>query len=587
MEDGTGPLGLDLVGGSLDLPNSTFGDDYSGDTTINGGTLQLQASDGDECDGGYGVGYGALHMLDGATLDLNGSWLDVEGGFCGSYDSTITNSSSNAATLDLENFGDDSWSFYGVIQDGAGSVGTYVNSGEVNLSGTNTYSGGTDIQDGATLQAGSSQALGVGGVVIEEGGTLDLNGQRLDISASLEDLGLITNTSYYPATLVVGYSDWGSDGSFGGVIQDGFSGYGKTTLELDSGSLDLNGANTYTGGTNIVGGTLFVSNGSALGYGPLTVGADGTLDLNGYSPSVRYLNGDAGAVITSSTSGGTLIVGNADYPGDSGAYAGLIEDGDGTTALRLNGGTLLLTGANTYSGGTVVYGGSLIAGNSTGSATGSGTVTLNGGLLGSTASGGSIGGTVIAGSSAHIIEPGGATVGNLTLGGLTTNSHTTLKFNFGVGTSSLLTVSSEISITVSTIIQIAVGNTPLTAGFYKIITGTLTGLTTGSFGGASSSGDYNYTINTTHDSGYIDLSTLPDVDHTCTCSCQTTTNEDGSLLTNMATIAGEANSAARTPRARISSRPSPAELTVVRFRRRHLLKTARSRSGTGRAPSRP
>ena len=59
---------------------------------------------------------------------------------------------------------------------------------------------------------------------------------------------------------------------FGGVIQDGFSGYGKTTLELDSGSLDLNGANTYTGGTNIVGGTLFVSNGSALGYGPLPSG---------------------------------------------------------------------------------------------------------------------------------------------------------------------------------------------------------------------------------------------------------------------------------------------------------------------------
>ena len=47
-----------------------------------------------------------LHMLDAATLDLTGSWLDVEGGFCGSYDSTITNSSSNAATLDLESFGD-------------------------------------------------------------------------------------------------------------------------------------------------------------------------------------------------------------------------------------------------------------------------------------------------------------------------------------------------------------------------------------------------------------------------------------------------------------------------------------------------
>ncbi len=82
------------------------------------------------------------------------------------------------------------------------------------------------------------------------------------------------------------------------------------------------------------------------------------LDLDGYSPTVGALSGNAFALITNSAgSGGTLTVGPS--AGATSSYGGTIADGPsgGTVGLALAGtGTLYLTGANTYSGGTEVAG---------------------------------------------------------------------------------------------------------------------------------------------------------------------------------------------------------------------------------------
>ena len=82
------------------------------------------------------------------------------------------------------------------------------------------------------------------------------------------------------------------------------------------GTLILDGANTYGGGTTVTSGTVQVGNVGALGAGAgnLTVNA-GTVDLHGFSPAVRALSGNAGALITNAAAGAaTLTVAGAEFP---------------------------------------------------------------------------------------------------------------------------------------------------------------------------------------------------------------------------------------------------------------------------------
>ena len=80
-------------------------------------------------------------------------------------------------------------------------------------------------------------------------------------------------------------------------------------------------------------------------------------------------------------------------------FGGVIQDGPTGSNARLvkeGTGTLTLTGANTYSGGTTINAGILLANNTTGSTTGSGAVQVNAGTLGGS---GSIAGAAIVGTN--------------------------------------------------------------------------------------------------------------------------------------------------------------------------------------------
>ena len=117
---------------------------------------------------------------------------------------------------------------------------------------------------------------------------------------------------------------------------------------------------SYSGNTTVnASATLQMGTSNALPYGAGTgnVNLGGTLDLFGQTTTnVNGLSG-SGLVTSSAVGASQLIVGNN---GASGTFGGVFQNGSGTLGLALAGpGTLVLTGNNTYTGGTTVSGGVL------------------------------------------------------------------------------------------------------------------------------------------------------------------------------------------------------------------------------------
>ena len=135
----------------------------------------------------------------------------------------------------------------------------------------------------------------------------------------------------------------GSDASFSGAVL----GPGALT-ETGAGMLTLTGTNTCAGGTNINGGTLAVENGENLGSGPLSFHS-GTLESLSIGDGLVFANS-----ITLYAGGGTFLADAGTTSTLSGVIGGngvLIKDGPGT---------LVLTGTNTYTGGTDLNAGTVV-----------------------------------------------------------------------------------------------------------------------------------------------------------------------------------------------------------------------------------
>jgi autotransporter-associated beta strand protein len=140
---------------------------------------------------------------------------------------------------------------------------------------------------------------------------------------------------------------------------------------------------------------------------------DGSLSAHSRTASVGSIEGD-GKI---SLGPNNLSVGRNNL---STTFSGIIEGGDTGRSGMLNKigtGTLTLTGANTYTGGTIVEAGILLANNTVGSGTGANTVQVNAGTFGG---GGKVSGNVIVGTGSGtgaILGPGarGIIPGTLTI----------------------------------------------------------------------------------------------------------------------------------------------------------------------------
>ena len=160
---------------------------------------------------------------------------------------------------------------FGAIDDGATGM-TVIKTGQGTqvLSGNNSYSGGTTIS-GGVLELGSNSALGTGGVAVNSGGTLDLNGTQ-PIFPILSGNGVIGNSST-GGFAILNYDNSTTSATFSGTIQNTVgAGTNVVGLYVGSGTLTLSGASTYTRATTVdVGSTLLLGPGGLLGNTALSV----------------------------------------------------------------------------------------------------------------------------------------------------------------------------------------------------------------------------------------------------------------------------------------------------------------------------
>ncbi|MCP0578842.1 fibronectin-binding autotransporter adhesin ShdA [Salmonella enterica subsp. enterica serovar Mbandaka] len=289
-----------------------------------------------------------------------------------------------------------------------GSKLTKQGDGTLILSNTGNDYGDTVI-DGGILAAKDAASIGTGDVTIAESATLALSQGTLDnnvtgegqiVKSGSDELIVTGDNNYSGGTTITGgtltadHADSLGTGAIAnsGVLQVGegelentLSGAGSL-VKTGTGELTLSGDNSYSGTTTITGGTLTADHADSLGTGTiansgvLQVG-EGELEntLSGTGSLVKTGTGELTLSGDNTYSGGTTITGGtltADHADSLGSGAidnnGVLQVGEGELKNTLSGtgslvkigtGELTLSGDNTYSGGTTIDDGVLIAAN--------------------------------------------------------------------------------------------------------------------------------------------------------------------------------------------------------------------------------
>ena len=258
----------------------------------------------------------------------------------------------------------------------SGSGGLTIGSGWVNLTGANTYFGGTTVTGGAILGINADSGLGdlSGGLTLNNGTLL----ARADISSSRA------------VALGAGGGTFNTNGN-NIALTGGVTGIGGLT-KAGNGILKLEGVNSYTGGTTVAAGTLDLT-GTMIGSLSILAGATFTT-TGGWSLAAGAFFNNAGTF--QSLGGGPLVnqgmlVNNGTMTTDlvnSGRLSGIgtiigTVTNNGIVAPGNSIGTLSVVGSYTQASGSTYQ----VETNSAGQADrinvsgASGTATINGGTV--------------------------------------------------------------------------------------------------------------------------------------------------------------------------------------------------------------
>ena len=357
-----------IIGGDQDVTKANSGtvkltaQNTFGNTktlSLDNGTLDISPASGtDPLDVKYiKLGY----QTDDVTLKLSGSQnftLDVVSGgnievrstsgtkkiFNAQGDNTISAPVTLTASLTEEVASGTVLTHSGAIGSGGGV--TKTGDGTLALGAANTYTGDTAIQAG-TLRLTANDCLSDSTLVNVSGGaTFDMNEFYDKVK------GLIGAGNVYVGTgggdrLRVGGDN--ADRTFSGVISEA-----GNVVKEGTGVWTLSGANTYTGDTKIENGTLRLGANDRMSDSTLVdVWALGIFDMDDRYDKVKGLIG-AGNVTLGTAGGDRLRVG-ADNA--SRLFSGVISEAG--NVIKEGSGTWTLSGGNTYSGNTIINGGTL------------------------------------------------------------------------------------------------------------------------------------------------------------------------------------------------------------------------------------
>ena len=365
VSDNVNPLHLTVAGGNTVLFANA--NTFSGGVAINSSSVGIRANStptsGTPTSGPLGTG---TVTLNGGTLFSSGSGYAIGnpvvvgpgGGSLqnanASPDLTINGNITGSGTLTLAGV----YNMNGLFLNGDNSAF----SGTVNVTGSNNRLGKSF--------SGSALAKWVVNGALQAqlvGGTNYYLGELSSTGTGGSLVGHAGNPSSAIQNFVVGALNTSS--TFSGIIADNAANNAQTgntdaaannhlaLTKVGAGTLTLSGANTHTGGTTINAGTLALSGTGTLGASANALKiTGGTLDLGAVIPPAS-----AGAVTISggTIQNGTLTAGTS-YTANNDGSAAVSANLGGAVALTKSGsGTLTLSGANTYSGGTTISAGTL------------------------------------------------------------------------------------------------------------------------------------------------------------------------------------------------------------------------------------
>ena len=320
---GTGAMTIGALSNSA-AGGETFATTGTGVVAITGaaaiGTSTLTYTGNNAAVGGAFTSAGGTLNISGVT---NGA-ASTLGSLAGSGAVTL-----GANTLSTGVLGSTT-TYSGVISGTNGNL--TVTGGNLTLSGTNTYTGATTLTN-ATLTAGVANTIATSTSLTMTSSTFALNGFNETVNNLAS--GAASTITLGANALTVGGAN---STTFGGII----SGTGTLTY-AGTGILSLTNTNTYTGATTInTGGTI-----------------------NGTTTSI--------ASTSNVVDNGTLQFTNS----GAGTYTKVIS---GTGAVQILGGTVTLSGANTFGGNLLVGGGGTLAGAVTAEDLGT-SITFNAGTI--------------------------------------------------------------------------------------------------------------------------------------------------------------------------------------------------------------
>ncbi|MEA1016004.1 beta strand repeat-containing protein, partial [Sphingosinicella sp. LY1275] len=304
-------LGADsTVAARLGAPSTTALFDITGDLTLDG-TLQVAPT--------LGFGTGVYRIFNyGGTLTDNGLDVTIAGGGAGAVQTNTANqinllvTSSGAPLSDIQFWNGAQATGNGTI---AGGSGTWT----ADTATTNW----TDAAGNTSERWGGDFAVFAG-----QAGTVTVS----TTSGAISPTGMQFATTGYriqgdPLTLAAATNVRVGDGSAAGAattatIASQLTGAGSLTKQ-DLGTLVLTGANDYSGGTNVLAGTLQIGDGGATGVlpGNVNIGAA----VGGSTPTLAFNRSDDVSYGGSITGQGRLEQqgsGIMTLTGDSSAFAG-------------------------------------------------------------------------------------------------------------------------------------------------------------------------------------------------------------------------------------------------------------------------